>query len=67
MDLSKYTKTKTESDAPKKAYITYTAQDNPVKGSREEIIGNAYTKLRALRAQGIDVEVLVASELLANI
>lgn len=67
MDISKYTKTKTNLDAPKKAYITYTAQNNPLKGSRDEVIGNAYTKLRALRAQGIDVEVLVASELLAKI
>lgn len=67
IDLGKYSKgTGKTGEGPKKSYITY-AQNAKPETDREKMLNAGYEKTRALRASGIDVELLVYDELLSKI
>lgn len=67
IDLGKYSKgTGKAGEGPKKSYITF-VQNNEPKTERETMLNAGYEKARALRASGIDIELLVYEELLNKV
>lgn len=63
IDLGKYSKgTGKAGEGPKKSYITYVQNAKPAT-DREKMLNAGYEKARALRASGIDLELLVVEEL----